>query len=422
MQVLVKNVISRVDSPPRKDRLWFVIRRDTSRIMASLVASANKNPEQIARDKIDARLATSGWAVQDKSGIDPAAAPGIAVREYTTSVGPADYVLFSNKKPLGVVEAKPELVGREDHHRRGSVLRLCVCRTQVGKEQGAAKFHLRGDWRPHPLHRRARSEAALARSLQLPSTGNAARMGGAAEIVPRPPAGLARPRHDRVARLPDHGNQQSRSVTQGGQTARSHPDGDGLGQDLHRDQRGVPAPEIRGHEARPVPSRYAQPRRAGGTGVHGLRAERRQPQVHRALHCPAPQLVVHLERRAGLHLDHPAPLFDPEGRGDARGRRRGEVRRSGARSARSRCPSSTTRSCRPNSSTSSSSTSAIAQFTICGDKWSNISTPSSSASPPRPTIAPTASSRRTSSASTPTKWRSPTGSMSGTKFTSSTRR
>jgi type I restriction enzyme R subunit len=50
----------------------------------------------------------SGWAVQDKKAIDHAAAGGVAVREYPTSVGPADYGLFSDRQPLGVVEAKPD--------------------------------------------------------------------------------------------------------------------------------------------------------------------------------------------------------------------------------------------------------------------------------------------------------------------------
>jgi type I restriction enzyme R subunit len=75
------------------------------------LASANKNPEQIARDMIDARLEASGWAVQDKKSVDFAAASGIAVTEYTTSVGPADYVLFADKKALGVVESKNDTWG-----------------------------------------------------------------------------------------------------------------------------------------------------------------------------------------------------------------------------------------------------------------------------------------------------------------------
>ena len=70
--------------------------------------SANQTPEQAARDKIDRMLFDSGWIVQDKTQIDFSARLGIAVREYQTDVGPVDYVLFVDKKPVGVVEAKPE--------------------------------------------------------------------------------------------------------------------------------------------------------------------------------------------------------------------------------------------------------------------------------------------------------------------------
>jgi type I restriction enzyme R subunit len=71
-------------------------------------SSMNQNPEQIARDQIDAKLAEAGWRVQDKSKIDFNAAQGIAVREYPTDIGPADYVLFVDRRAVGVIEAKPE--------------------------------------------------------------------------------------------------------------------------------------------------------------------------------------------------------------------------------------------------------------------------------------------------------------------------
>lgn len=67
----------------------------------------NQNPEQIARDLIDERLVEAGWAVQDKAAINFNAGLGVAVREYQTDVGPADYVLFVDKTAVGVIEAKP---------------------------------------------------------------------------------------------------------------------------------------------------------------------------------------------------------------------------------------------------------------------------------------------------------------------------
>ena len=51
----------------------------------------NQTPEQIARDKIDRMLASAGWTVQSKSKVDLSTAKGVAVREYQTDIGPADY-------------------------------------------------------------------------------------------------------------------------------------------------------------------------------------------------------------------------------------------------------------------------------------------------------------------------------------------
>ncbi|MDP3928919.1 MAG: DEAD/DEAH box helicase family protein [Bacteroidota bacterium] len=80
----------------------------------------NQNPEQIARDAIDVALVQSGWLIQSVKQINLNArlpngqvAIGIAVKEYLTEVGPADYVLFIEGKPFGIIEAKRE----EEAHR-----------------------------------------------------------------------------------------------------------------------------------------------------------------------------------------------------------------------------------------------------------------------------------------------------------------
>lgn len=80
-------------------------------------STANQNPEQIARDKIDVMLREAGWSVQSKKKVDLSASRGVAVREYQTDVGPADYVLFVDRKPVGVIEAK-----REDEGHRLTVV------------------------------------------------------------------------------------------------------------------------------------------------------------------------------------------------------------------------------------------------------------------------------------------------------------
>ena len=66
----------------------------------------NQNPEQQARDRIDEQLTVCGWIIQYKRSIHLHAGLGMAVREYQTDVGPADYLLFVDKKPVGVIEAR----------------------------------------------------------------------------------------------------------------------------------------------------------------------------------------------------------------------------------------------------------------------------------------------------------------------------
>lgn len=74
---------------------------------------ANQNPEQITRDNIDKQLTACGWVIQSIKQINLNAGTGVAVKEYLTDVGPADYVLFVDGKPCGVIEAKRE----EEGHR-----------------------------------------------------------------------------------------------------------------------------------------------------------------------------------------------------------------------------------------------------------------------------------------------------------------
>lgn len=65
-------------------------------------------PEAKARQQIDDKLAAAGWAVQDMKQLNLGAGQGVAVREYPTDTGPADYLLFVDRMPVGVIEAKPD--------------------------------------------------------------------------------------------------------------------------------------------------------------------------------------------------------------------------------------------------------------------------------------------------------------------------
>src|SRR5690242_2180982 len=68
-------------------------------------------PEALARQMIDRRLESAGWKVQDLKAANLGAAAGVAVREYPTDTGPADYLLFVNRQPVGVIEAKRDDAG-----------------------------------------------------------------------------------------------------------------------------------------------------------------------------------------------------------------------------------------------------------------------------------------------------------------------
>lgn len=93
----------------------------------------NQSPEEKARDKIDSMLRNAGWSVQDKKKVNLSESKGVAVREYQTDVGPADYVLFVDRKPVGVIEAKKEEEGQ----------RLTVAEDQAyGYAQAKLKYNL----------------------------------------------------------------------------------------------------------------------------------------------------------------------------------------------------------------------------------------------------------------------------------------
>jgi type I restriction enzyme R subunit len=71
---------------------------------------ASLNPEEQARVLIDEQLVAAGWVVQDREAIDLVNHVGVAVREVIMEkwAGRADYVLYLNRKMVGVIEAKPQ--------------------------------------------------------------------------------------------------------------------------------------------------------------------------------------------------------------------------------------------------------------------------------------------------------------------------
>ena len=70
-------------------------------------------PEEKARLEIDRQLKEVGYVIQDFVELDLNAAKGVIVREYPTSSGPVDYLIFINRQPVGVIEAKEVKKGVE---------------------------------------------------------------------------------------------------------------------------------------------------------------------------------------------------------------------------------------------------------------------------------------------------------------------
>jgi len=68
-------------------------------------------PETRARQQIDQKLEQAGWVVQDMKQFNLSAGLGVAIREYNTDTGPADYVLFVDRVACGVIEAKKDSAG-----------------------------------------------------------------------------------------------------------------------------------------------------------------------------------------------------------------------------------------------------------------------------------------------------------------------
>ena len=72
------------------------------------IVPGGRTPEQQARVEIDRKLVDAGWVVQDFKEMDLSAARGIAVREFPTATGPADYLIYGDRKAMGTIEAKKD--------------------------------------------------------------------------------------------------------------------------------------------------------------------------------------------------------------------------------------------------------------------------------------------------------------------------
>ncbi|MCB9779937.1 MAG: type I restriction-modification system endonuclease [Alphaproteobacteria bacterium] len=99
-------------------------------VQAAQVAGADLDlTEAETRKLIDAQLVEAGWAADSEvlrhsKGTRPAKGRNLAIAEWPTASGPADYVLFVGLTPVGVVEAKrlatniPARIGQAERYSR----------------------------------------------------------------------------------------------------------------------------------------------------------------------------------------------------------------------------------------------------------------------------------------------------------------
>lgn len=97
-------------------------------------------PEAQARQIIDSKLVQAGWIVQDHKAINLGAGPGVAVREFPTDSGPADYLLFVQRQAVGVIEAKCDDAGATLVATERQTARYATARLKWRREGAPLRF------------------------------------------------------------------------------------------------------------------------------------------------------------------------------------------------------------------------------------------------------------------------------------------
>lgn len=97
-------------------------------------------PEAKAREVIDQKLRDAAWMLQDLKQFNPLVSCSVAVREYPTTSGPVDYVLFVNRNPVGVIEAKASHLGETLSSAEIQSLRYTTSQIRWGQQSFPIRF------------------------------------------------------------------------------------------------------------------------------------------------------------------------------------------------------------------------------------------------------------------------------------------
>ena len=274
-------------------------------------------PEELARQEIDPLLEKCGWQVQDKSAVNLHSQRGVAVCELSFKTGEPDYTLFVDGKAIGTVEAKPaghSLTGVEEQSEKyvngvpfglpawRSPLPFCYESTGTEtrftnrldpepRSRDVFAFH-----RPETLLKWAQAEKQLTQRLR--------------EFPPL--------RHRQALAGADRSDHQPGSLLRRQPSARAHPDGHRLGQDLHRGQLHLPP-----RSSTPAPARVLFLVDRGNLGEQTLKEFQQFVSPVNNFKFTEEFIVQHLTAqrprrlRPGRHRHDPAPLLHAQGRGRA---------------------------------------------------------------------------------------------------------
>ena len=272
------------------------------------IVGSDMTPEQHARINIDSLLEQAGWAVQDVGSVNLYAGAGVAVREFSLKPGhgTADYLLYVNRKAVGVVEAKPEgstLTGVEVQSEKYSAglpdnLPAYLRPLPFLYESTGAETQFTNGLDPDPRSRLVfsfhtpetlaewidpQSDPQYASGVETGAVAESQETYVALANLRQRLTGHAAP--ERVGTLAGAraGYQEPGGVSGRRKAARAGADGYRKRQDLHGLQPGVPADQARRGEASAVPGRPQQPGTPDPARVPGIHHPGRGTQVHRAL-------------------------------------------------------------------------------------------------------------------------------------------
>ena len=248
------------------------------------MAEAN-TPEAKARERIDEQLSKAGWVIQNRDAINLAAARGVVVREapLASGFGFADYLLYVDRRAIGVVEAKKEgdtLAGVEvqaEKYANGLPPSLAAWHRPLPflyQSTGGETFFtnaldpdprarlLFSFHRPETLFEWAKGKYG---TVTMPPRANGWGNRTDQRLVPHrstnaafPLAPNAEPANGGNARRANQGDYQLRKVACPKPPACPHPNDDGVGQVVYCRRRNVPLSPSRPSEARFVPRGQGQ--------------------------------------------------------------------------------------------------------------------------------------------------------------------